>query len=269
VYTDTVMTTVAPLVTLDVHAHVATMTLNDPRRRNAMTPELGDALRDAVERVRSNTDVRAVVLTGAGDAFSGGGDLAMLERLRSARFMEARDFMLGFYARYLHVSTLPVPVVAAVRGAAIGAGLCVAMACDLCVVDAAAKLALNFVQLGLHPGMGATYLTPRRVGAQRATELLLTGRRFDGAEAARMGLALEAVAADEVLARAQTIATQIATNAPLAVRALKRSLGLDAAALARALDTEAFHQAESYASADLGEGLSAAAERRAALFSGR
>ncbi len=257
-----------PVVHVDVADGVATLTLDDARRRNAMTPELGDALYEAVERVRADGLVRAAVLTGAGDAFSAGGDLKMLERLRAASFDDAREFMLRFYARYLRVVELHVPVVAAVRGAAIGAGLCVAMACDLMVVDASAKLALNFAQLGLHPGMGATWLTPHRVGAQRAAELLYTGRRFDGAEAARMGLALEAVAADAALPRAQAIARQIASNGPLAVRALKRELGLDRAALTRALEAEARHQAESYGSRDLGEGLAAAAERRPPAFTG-
>lgn len=262
------MDTAAPVL-VEVADQVATVTLNDPRRRNAMTPELGDALAAAVARLRADPDVRAVVLTGAGDAFSGGGDLKMLERLRTERFMEARAFMLDFYARYLSVTSLAVPTVAAVRGAAIGAGLCVALACDLCVVDADAKLALNFAQLGLHPGMGATYLLPRRVGAQRAAELLLTGRRFDGREAASIGVALEALPADAVLPRAQALAAQMAKNAPLAVRALKATLGVDASALRAALEGEAFRQAESYGSEDLGEGLAAAVERRAATFRGR
>ena len=257
-----------PAVRTEVQGHVATLTLDDARRRNAMTPELGDALYEAVEHLRVNSDVRAVVLTGAGDAFSAGGDLRMLERLRHASPEESRTFMLRFYARYLRVVELSVPVIAAVRGPAIGAGLCVALACDLLVVDETSKLALNFVQLGLHPGMGATYLTPRRVGAQRAAELLYTGRRFDGAEAARMGMALEAVAPDAVLPRAQAIAAEIAANGPLAVRALKRALGVDRTALHDALEIEARHQSESYASADLSEGLAAASARRAPVFTG-
>jgi enoyl-CoA hydratase/carnithine racemase len=261
-------TELGPGVRVDRDGHVATITLNDPRRRNAMTPELGDALREAVASVRADASVRAVVLTGAGDAFSGGGDLAMLQRLRAVSFMEAREFMLGFYGRYLSVAEIEVPTVAAVRGAAIGAGLCVALACDLCVFDASAKLALNFVQLGLHPGMGATYLLPRRAGAQRAAELLLTGRRFDGHEAAAMGMGLEALPADAVLPRAQALAAQIAQNAPLAVRGLKEALGVDRVALRHALEHEAFRQAESYASDDLREGLDAAAARREPSFRG-
>jgi enoyl-CoA hydratase/carnithine racemase len=222
-----------------------------------------------VGELLGRADVRAVVLTGAGGAFSAGGDLAMLERLRSLPFEEARRFMLSFYARYLSVLDLPVPVVAAIEGPAIGAGLCVALACDVVVVSEDSKLALNFVQLGLHPGMGATYLTPRKVGAQRAAELLLTGRRFDGREAQAMGLALEAAPAGQVLPKAMALAKQIASGGPLAVRALRRGLSVDRPALQAALEREALAQAESYGSADLGEGLRAAAERRAPNFVGR
>lgn len=260
----------SPRVHLERDAHgVVTLTLDDARRRNAMTPELGEALDAQVRALSGDARVRAVVLAGAGGAFSGGGDLAMLERLRSLGAAEAESFMLDFYARYLSLTSLRVPTIAAVEGAAIGAGLCVAMACDLCVIDEDAKLALNFAQLGLHPGMGATYLTPLRAGAMRGAELLYTGRRFDGREAARLGLALEAVPAREVRPRAAALARAIADAAPLAVRGLHRALGIDRGALQAALAHEAREQAISYASADLGEGLQAAAERRSPRFEGR
>ncbi len=255
-------------VRLALHDDVAVLLFDDGARRNAMTPELGDALQGHVDAVARDSRVRAVVLGGLHGTFSSGGDLRMLERLRHVPAAEAQAFMLGFYRRYLSVLELKVPVIAAVEGAAIGAGLCVAMACDLCVVDEDAKLALNFVQLALHPGMGATYFTPRRVGAQRATELLMTGRRFDGRDAVRWGLALEAVPKDEVLARAMDLARQLAANGPLAVQALKASLGHDRAALERVLEEEARQQAKSYGSADLGEGLKAQAEKRPPKFVG-
>lgn len=258
-----------PEVHLERDGAVVTLVLDDARRKNAMSPDLGDALAARARELAADAAVRAVVLTGAGDAFSAGGDLGMLEKLRRASFAEARAFMGGFYQRYLAVAELPVPVIAAVRGPAIGAGLCVALACDLLVVDEDSKLALNFVQLGLHPGMGATYLTPRRAGAQRAAELLLTGRRFTGRDAAAWGMALEALPGDRVLARARELAAQIADAAPLAVRALKAELGVDRAALLAALDREAYEQAVSYGSADLDEGLRAAAERRKPVFTGR
>jgi enoyl-CoA hydratase/carnithine racemase len=258
-----------PEVTLTRDGDVAVLTLDDRARKNAMTVELGDALRARVEELRGEAWVRAVVLHGAGGTFSGGGDLAMLERLRKLSPSETELFMLEFYARYLSVTELAVPTIAAIEGAAIGAGLAVAMACDLAVVDVDAKLALNFVQLGLHPGMGSTYLAPLRAGAMRGSELLVTGRRFDGREAARLGIALEALPGAEVLPRAVDLARAIARNAPLAVRGLKRGLAIDPAELARALAREAREQAISYASADLGEGLRAASERRAPAFEGR
>jgi enoyl-CoA hydratase/carnithine racemase len=248
---------------------VVTLAFNDTARKNAMTPELGGALRDAVASLRADPTVRAVVVTGNGGAFSAGGDLRMLERMRGASRDESRAFMLGFYARYLSILELEVPTIAAIEGPAIGAGLCVALACDLCIVAEDSKLALNFVQLGLHPGMGATYLAPRRIGPQRAAELLLTGRRFDGREAATMGIALRAVGASRVRDEARALARSIASNAPLAVRALKQAFAVDRSALSAALAFEAEQQSISYASSDLSEGLSAAAQKRAPNFLGK
>jgi enoyl-CoA hydratase/carnithine racemase len=263
--------TSAPSVHVERKTHgVALLTLDDARRKNAMTPELGEALVATLRALEPDARagrVRAVVVTGAGGAFSSGGDLAMLERLRALPFAEAHDFMLAFYRRYLAILDVPVPTIAAVRGPAIGAGLAFALAADLVVFADDAKLAVNFVALGLHPGMGATYLVPARCGVERARELLLTGRRFDGKEAVRLGLGLESVADEEVVPRALSIATVIAKNGPLAVRETKRTLGLDRAALDRALEREAYAQAESYASAELGEGLAAAKEKRAAAWS--
>jgi enoyl-CoA hydratase/carnithine racemase len=258
----------SPTVELSLIAGVATLTLADSARKNAMSVELGDALQARIKELSASSQVRAVVLTGAGGAFSAGGDLAMLAQLRTLAFEDARQHMLAFYGRYLSLLDLPVPIIAAVEGPAIGAGLCVALACDLIIVSEESKLALNFVQLGLHPGMGATYLAPRRVGAQRAAELMFTGRRFDGREAQKLGLALEAVPAGTALARAQALAAQIASAAPLSVRALKKGLEVDRAALQAALEHEARAQAESYGSADLGEGLLAVSERRAPRFTG-
>ena len=249
--------------------HVATLILDDVARKNAMSPELGDALRARVDELKGDPGARVVVLTGAGGAFSAGGDLAMLERLRAASREEARSFMLGFYARYLSVLDLGVPVVAAITGPAIGAGLCVALACHVVVVDADATLALNFASLGLYPGMGATYSAPRRLGADRAAEVLLTGRRFRGSDLVAWGGALESRPAAEVRGRAEELAASIAAQGPLATRSLAAALGPDREALARALEREASEQATSYASWDLGEGLRAATERRPPRFEGR
>jgi len=176
-------------------------------------------------------------------------------------------FMREFYGLFLSVRDLPCPSVAAVHGAAIGAGLCVALACDLRVAARDAKLGLNFARLGIHPGMGATWTLPRLVGPARAAELLFTGRTLEGAEAERIGLVNRAVAADEVRGAALDLAREIAAAAPRAVRAAKRSLaGSAAASLAGQLEVEAAAQALDYETHDLREGLDAARERRRPRF---
>lgn len=248
-------------VDCSIEGGVATLVLDEPGRKNAMTPELGDALQARVAELKARADVRCVVLHGAGGAFSGGGDLAMLERLCTVPSDEARRFMLGFYSRYLSILDLEVPTIAAVEGAAIGAGLCLALACDVTLVQHDAKLALNFVALGLHPGMGATYFVPRRAGAQLATKLLLTGERFDGDEAVASRLALQALPAGQVLPAALALAKSFAAQPSGVIRALKQELGVDRVALQRCLETEATEQAKSYASVEMAERLAAAKRR--------
>ncbi len=252
---------------------VAVLTLDDPDRRNAMTEAMGDALAERCAELAADPDLRVVVLTGTPTAFSAGGDLGMLEDLgRRTREegLDATDFMREFYLRFLSVRELPVPVIAAINGHAVGAGLCVALACDLRIVADEAKVGLNFAKLGLHPGMGGTWLLPRLLGGQQAAAWLYTGALVSGGVAAGQGLALESVPGDQVLDRALALAEDIARSSPVVVRQLKVTLaaveGID---LATALDREAAAQAISYGTDDLAEGLAAGRERRAPRFSGR
>jgi enoyl-CoA hydratase len=262
----------APLIRLDDHgAGVALLTMTDPDRRNAMTAEMGAHLSGALVRLAGRDDVRAVVLTGAGSAFSGGGDLALLED-KAARAKSGQDqtaSMRRFYEVFLSVLQAPFPVLAAVNGPAIGAGACVAIACDLAVVARDAKIGFNFVRLGIHPGMGGSWTLPRLVGPQRAAELLYTGRLVTGEEAAGYGMMLEAVPARQVLPRTLELAAAIARSAPQPVRQLKQSLaGSGSRTLEQQLDVEAAAQAENYRTADVEEGLRAARDRRAPHFTG-
>ncbi|MTV25711.1 enoyl-CoA hydratase/isomerase family protein [Nitriliruptoraceae bacterium ZYF776] len=251
---------------------VVVLTLDDPDRRNAMTEAMGDDLRDACDALRDDPHVRAVVLTGTPPAFSAGGDLAMLQELgrrtREEGF-DATETMRGFYARFLAVRQLPQPVVAAINGHAVGAGLCVALACDLRIVASEAKVGLNFSQLGLHPGMGGSWLLPRAIGDQRAALWLYTGRLVSGDEAAAAGMALEARPAADVLPAALEVAAEIAAASPVTVRQLKATLLDPADDLDTALGREAAAQAVGYGTDDLAEGLAAAVERRAPTFPGR
>jgi enoyl-CoA hydratase len=178
--------------------------------------------------------------------------------------------MRRFYGLYLAVRDLPMPSVAAIHGPAIGAGCCVALACDCRIAAADAKLGLNFTRLGIHPGMGATWTLPRLVGPARAAELLYTGRILDGEEAERIGLVNRAVPRERVREEALALARAIAEAAPLAVRGTKRSLaGSEERDLAAQLDAEAHEQSLCYESADLQEGLEAARERRDPRFGAR
>lgn len=252
---------------------IALVTLNDPERRNAMTVEMGEGIRSAFADLATDADLRVAVLTGAPPAFSAGGDLAMLEdfaqRTRDEGFDASAD-MRAFYERFLAVRTLPVPVIAAINGHAVGAGLCVALACDLLLVADEAKVGLNFARLALHPGMGGSWLLPRRVGWQRGAEWLYTGRLVSGTEAADAGMALRSMPADEVVPAAMELANEIATSSPLVVRQLKLSLEhAPTATLAEQLDREAAAQAVNYGTEDFVEGLTAGRERRAPRFTGR
>lgn len=257
---------------------VAVLRFDDPERRNAMTVAMGEALAACVRELNADPEVRAVVLTGAGRAFSAGGDLAMIEaKARAGREHPGdpvrarhREEMQAFYRLFLSVRELEVPSAAAIHGAAVGAGLAVALGCDVRFAARDARLGLNFARLGIHPGMGSTWTLPRLVGPAHAADLLLTGRLVDGEEAERMGLVNRAVESERVVPEALAWAEAVAEAAPGAVRGTKRALERSLAAdLGSQLRFEAEQQALCYESADLGEGLAAARERRPPRFTGR
>ena len=265
----------AELVLLERDGDIATLTFHDPDRHNAMSRAMGEALQARIEALRDEPGLRAVLLTGAGRAFSAGGDLGMLvdlarEASAGRPLQQTRDEMRQFYGLFLSVRELPCPLIAAINGHAIGAGLCVALACDLRIVSSRARLALNFTRLGLHPGMAATWTLPRLVGPARAAELLFTGRVFSAEEAERMGLVNRAVAPEEVLPAARELAQQVAAAGPQAVRGVKRSLAGSAhAGLDAQLQMEATLQAACFESRDVSEGLAALREGRDPLFEDR
>lgn len=265
------------LVRLIRDGDIATLLFDDPERRNALSRAMGEAFRDRVAELCLDPSLRAVVVTGSGRAFSAGGDLEMLERQASlgraapgTAWRGIRDEMAGFYRLFLAVRDLPCPTIAAINGAAVGAGLCVALGCDIRYVADDAQLGLNFARLGLHPGMAATWTLPRLVGPERAAELLFSGRSIDGREAVRIGLASRALPSGEVLAEAQATAREIAANAPLAIRALKQALRRsETGSLEDQLQLEATEQARTFGTRDAQEGLAAIRDRRPARFEGR
>jgi enoyl-CoA hydratase len=266
-----------PLVLSERDGCVVTLTLNDPERRNAMSEAMGQAFVARTAELAGDPDLRVVIVTGAGAAFASGGDLAMIQARAdeaSARPERARrvvgDGMRSFYRLFLSVRELPCPTIAALNGSAVGAGLCLALACDVRIASATARLGLNFTALGLHPGMGATWTLPRLVGPARAAELLYSARLLAGEEAAAIGLVNRAVPAEQVMPVARELAAEFSAMAPLANRAVKRALARTAgASLEDQLAFEAEEQAASFATHDAQEGLAAAKERRPPRFEGR
>ncbi len=246
---------------------VVVLTLNRPDRRNAMTDGMTEQWRQAITDLRRDRDVRCVVVTGAGSAFCSGGDLSWLAERGVESVPDLRDRMLGFYRTWLAIADLEVPTIAAVNGAAVGAGLCFALSCDLVYAADEARLAVPFTSLGLHPGMAATYLLPRVAGVGVAREMLLTGRTMRGAEAASAGLVTRAFPRESLMAEVLEIASRTAANAPIATRLTKVALaGGGHADLDAALRWESLAQPVTMTSADMLEGLAAQRERRVPRF---
>jgi enoyl-CoA hydratase len=246
------------------------LTLALPEQRNAMTAELTAAWVAAIDELRGDRSVRAVVVTGEGSAFCAGGDLSWIAESPDLGVDAIRDRMLPFYRSWLTIRELDVPTIAAINGHAIGAGLSLALGCDLRYASSEAKMSVPFTSLGMHPGMATSYLLPEIVGLPVARELLYTGRRIDAEEAVRIGLINGVFAPGELVERTLAVAEQIAANAPIAVRLTVAGLrGGGHPTIDDALQFEALAQPVTFASTDLSEGLAAVRERRPPIFTGR
>ncbi|MFD1940321.1 enoyl-CoA hydratase/isomerase family protein [Nonomuraea mangrovi] len=247
---------------------VVLLTLNRPDRRNSMTDGMTAAWAETIGALASDREARCLVVTGEGSAFSSGGDLSWLAERGDETVPALRDRMLAFYRTWLSIADLEIPTIAAVNGPAVGAGLCVALACDLVYAADEAKLLAPFTSLGLHPGMAATYLLPSRGGINLARELLLTGRTISGQEAAREGLINRSFPKADLLPKTLEIARSVAANAPIATRLTKIALKTAHNDLDEALKWESLAQPVTMTSNDMLEGLTAHRERRVPKFTG-
>ncbi|WLW57986.1 enoyl-CoA hydratase/isomerase family protein [Streptomyces sp. YU58] len=244
---------------------VRTLTLNRPHRRNAIDAELWEALREALAAASGDRSVRALVLTGAGGAFCSGADIP--ERVSSAHPLY-RMRPLTEVTLLLH--ELPVPTVAKVTGAAVGAGWNLALGCDLVVATPQARFSQIFARRGLSPDCGGSWLLPRLVGLQQAKRLALLAETIDAAEAQALGLVTWVVDADKVDAFVDDVTARLAAGPPVALAQTKALLneGTDRT-LRDALANEARAQAVNFAGADVREAYAAFAARREPLFTGR
>ena len=256
-------------IRVDLRGPIGRLTLDRAEERNAMTLAMGSEIERAVAELNAEESVRVVVVAGAGKAFSAGGNLKTLGK--EAGLGDGPDMGGGetFYRAFLSIRELAVPSIAALGGHAIGAGLCFAIACDLRVMHRDAKVGMTFVKLGIHPGMAATWNLPRMLGPALAADLLYTGRLLGAEEALALGL-VSRTAGDDFEAVVESLAADIAANGPVAIRLLKKTLRATFdRSIEEAVAREASAQAETFATEDAREGISAMMERRTPSFSGR
>ena len=211
-------------VLYEIKDNIALITLNRPEAKNAFSPEMIHLWREYLEKAKADDTVRVIVVTGKGDTFCSGGDIKdMAEgRLRS---WDMKHFLWdGVHRIVLTLEDLDKPVIAAINGAAMGAGLDMALMCDLRVVSDKAKLAESYITMGLVPGDGGAYYLPRLVNISKALELLLTGDVLTAEEALKLGIVNTVVPHEHLMEETMKLAKKIASKPPLAVRMMKRAV---------------------------------------------
>ncbi|HKA42081.1 MAG TPA: enoyl-CoA hydratase-related protein [Burkholderiales bacterium] len=255
----------------DVRDRIATLTLNRPERLNALGDSLREELYEAVTKSAADPDVGVMVITGAGRGFCSGGDVkSMSERDQTGQATAASERLAPIRDRViLAMRDCPKPVIAAVNGAAAGAGMNLALACDIRIASSAAKFTQSFVKRGLAPDWGGTWFLPRVVGTAKACELIFTGDTIDAAEALKLGIVNAVVEPGELMAAAIRLAAKIAAGPPVAIQLAKRAIHNQDADLRAALEFETFAQGICRDTEDAKEGVRAFMEKRAPVFRGR
>ncbi|MFN0089721.1 MAG: enoyl-CoA hydratase/isomerase family protein [Acidimicrobiales bacterium] len=256
-------------ITLDVVDHVARLTLNRPDAANAVNQAMGADLRRAALAISHNPDVRAVLLSGAGRIFSGGGDLSLFaSSLDMATAIE--DLTIDLHAALSRFAKMDAPLVAAVHGAAGGAGMSLVAAADLVVAGASTKFTMGYTKAGLVPDGSSSFYLSRVVGLRRAMDLVLTNRVLSAAEAEEWGLVSRVAPDAEVLEQASALAAQLAAGPTKAFGLAKRVVYEGAvSSLEQAMERESLSIAAAALTRDAKEGIDAFLHKRAAVFEGR
>jgi enoyl-CoA hydratase/carnithine racemase len=251
----------------DIGDHVLTITLNRPGRRNAFTPDMLAAWAAAVRMAQRDQAVRVVVVKGAGHAFCSGVDLDAFESIDATPLARRRFMTDVVHPVARAVQDLDKPLIACVEGPAYGAGLDMALMCDLRVAGRSAKLAASYVNIGLVPGDGGAWLLPRLVGSAKALELLWTGDAVSADKALAFGLVNHVYDDQDVEYEALSLARKIAAKSPVAVRLIKQSVRQFATVdFETSLEIVASHLAVIQSTSDHAEALAATRQHRTATF---
>jgi 2-(1,2-epoxy-1,2-dihydrophenyl)acetyl-CoA isomerase len=250
---------------------LAIVTLNRPEKLNAINNELATAFNKTMLQLSQNESVHVVIITGAGRAFCAGGDLEVIRKGREAGDSKELEPMLrGGMQAVLKIRTMPQPVVAAVNGAAAGAGMNIALAADIRIAAEEAVFGQNFVKVGLFPDYGGTYFLPELVGPAKAAELFYTGEMIDARKALELGIVNKVVPAAQLEAEVMAFAKRLLQGPPLSLRAIKKHLfASKTAEIAHALEQEVHEQLRAFNSEDSLEGMKAFFEKRPPRFQGK
>ena len=213
-----------PHVLYEVQEHIAVMTLNRPEARNAFSPEMISLWCRFLEEARHDDGISVIIVTGKGDTFCSGGDIREMAEGKLRSWDMKRFLWEGVHRIALILEDLDKPVIAAINGAAMGAGLDMALMCDLRTCSDRAKLAESYIRMGLVPGDGGAYFLPRLVGIGKALELLLTGDVLTPPEALEIGLVNHVIPHEQLMEKTMNLARKIAAKAPLAIRMMKRAV---------------------------------------------
>jgi 2-(1,2-epoxy-1,2-dihydrophenyl)acetyl-CoA isomerase len=259
-----------PMVLEERSGNVATIRLNRPEKLNALNPEMGRALVQALLRASEDKEVRAVVVTGAGRAFCAGGDLNLLSDVRKRKATrELEALLVAGKEICMAIATMSKPVIAAVNGPAAGGGMNLALACDMRIASDQAKFAESFANIGLYPDFGGTYFLPRIVGLALAAELFYTAETLTAEDALRLGIVNRVFPAAQFDEEVLKIAESLAAAPPIALRDVKRTiLADDRRTLEGKLDEEIRLQIHCFETEDCLEGLNAFLEKRKPNFRG-
>lgn len=247
---------------------VGTITLNRPEAMNAFGGTMREDLLGVLRQASDDRRVRCIVITGAGRAFCAGGDIASMAELQTKNDTAVISQRMIVGSEVVHLlRAMPKPVIAAINGAAAGAGLNLALACDMRLAAESARLSASFVKIALIPDWGGTYLLTQLVGTAKAMELMMTGDRIDAAEALKLGLLNRVIPDAEFREEVASFARALASGPAAALSHIKRAAYLGAAGtLAEALETEAWAQRELFLADDAREGMRAFLEKRTPKF---